>query len=78
MIVTIGGALYPHRLAAVTGGLTGSAVVGGIIYPPVMGFISDGAGIGVAMFGAGLLAFACAGALVAASLSARRMLRATA
>ena len=78
MIVTIGGALYPHRLAAVTGGLTGSAVVGGIIYPPVMGFISDGAGIGVAMLGAGLLAFACAAALVAASVSARRMLRATA
>ena len=73
MIMTIGGALYPHRLAAVTGGLAGSAVVGGIIYPPLMGIISDEAGIGVAMFGAGLLGLACAAALVGAAVASRRL-----
>jgi fucose permease len=77
MIMTIGGALYPGRLAAVTGGLAGSAVVGGIVYPPLMGFISVEAGIGVAMFGAGLLALACAGGLIAASVAARRLLGST-
>jgi fucose permease len=77
MIMTIGGALYPRRLAAVTGGLAGSAVVGGIVYPPLMGFISDSAGIGVAMLGAGLLAVACVGALAGANVAARRLLGST-
>jgi fucose permease len=78
MIMTIGGALYPRRIAAVTGGLAGSAVVGGIIYPPLMGFISDEAGIGVAMFGAGLLGVACAMALVGATVASRRLVTAEA
>ena len=78
MIMTIGGALYPRRIAAVTGGLAGSAVVGGIVYPPLMGFISDEAGIAVAMFGAGLLAVACALALVGAAVASRRVAAATA
>jgi len=78
MIMTIGGALYPRRIAAVTGGLAGSAVVGGIIYPPLMGFISDEAGIGVAMFGAGLLGVACALALVGATVASRRLVTAEA
>lgn len=78
MIMTIGGALYPRRRAAVTGGLAGSAVVGGIIYPPLMGLISEEAGITLAMVGAGVLAFACAGALIAAAVAARRTLPAAA
>jgi fucose permease len=78
MIMTIGGALYPRRIAAVTGGLAGSAVVGGIVYPPLMGFISDEAGIAVAMFGAGLLAVACALALVGAAVASRRVAAASA
>lgn len=77
MIMTIGGALYPRRLAAVTGGLAGAAVVGGIVYPPLMGFISDNAGIGVAMLGAGLLAVASVGALLGANVAARRLLGST-
>jgi fucose permease len=73
MIMAIGGALYPQRIAAVTGALAGSAVVGGILYPPLMGLISDEAGIALAMYGACLLAFACAGALAVAGAGARRL-----
>ncbi len=73
MIMTIGGALFPRRVAAVTGALAGTAVVGGIVYPPLMGVISDGAGIAVAMLGTGALALACAVALVAGAVAARRL-----
>ena len=78
MIMTIAGALYPRRLAAVSGGLAGSAVIGGIVYPPLMGFISVQAGITVAMLGAGLLGLACVGALAGANVAARRLLGNTA
>jgi len=78
MIMAIGGALYPHRIAAVTGALAGSAVVGGIVYPPLMGFISDEAGIALAMYGACLLAFASAGALAVAGFGSRRLAAAAA
>ena len=40
MIVAIGGERYPERSAAVGGSLTGMAVIGSIIYPPAMGFLS--------------------------------------
>jgi fucose permease len=73
MIMAIAGALYPNRIAAVTGTLAGSAVVGGIIYPPLMGLISDEAGITVAMYGACLLAFASTAALAVAGAGARRL-----
>jgi len=78
MIMAIGGALYPNRIAAVTGALAGAAVVGGIIYPPLMGLISDEAGIAVAMYGACLLAFASAGALAVAGIGSRRLAAAAA
>jgi galactose mutarotase-like enzyme/fucose permease len=63
MIMSMGGALQPRRVAAVTGGLAGAAVVGGIVYPPLMGVISEGAGIGIAMLGAAALAAGSAAAL---------------
>ncbi len=66
MIMSIGGTLYPRRLAAVTGSLAGFAVVGGIVYPPVMGFISEAGGLQLAMLGAVLLAVACGVAIMAA------------
>jgi hypothetical protein len=47
-------------------------VLGGLIYPPVIGFISVTAGIGAGLFGAGLLAIAAAAALVGANFAARR------
>lgn len=72
MIMTIGGSLYPHRLAALSGSLTTAAVAGGVIYPPLIGFISEEAGIGVGILGAGLLGLPTALALVAARVTSRR------
>jgi fucose permease len=64
MIVAIGGDRYPDRAAAVSGFLTGFAVAGSIIYPPIMGFLSVTVGLTVAMLGSALLAFACGVALL--------------
>lgn len=69
MIIAIGGERYPDRSAAVSGFLSGCAVAGALIYPPVMGFLSVTVGLTVAMFGNVILGLACAGALV---LVARR------
>jgi FHS family glucose/mannose:H+ symporter-like MFS transporter len=71
MIVAIGGERYPDRSAAVSGFLTGAAVVGSVIYPPVMGFLSVTVGLTVAMVGNVILALACAGALVLVGRSRR-------
>ena len=76
MIVASAGALYPARANAVSGVLTAAAVTGSVLYPPAMGFVSNGLGLGVGMAGAGLLAVVCAGALVAARLLARGNLHA--
>ena len=72
MIMSIGGTLYPRRRAAVTGSLATVAVIGSTVYPPVMGFISEAASVGVAMMGAAFLAAACSGALIAAGWMRRR------
>lgn len=64
MIIAIGGDRYPDRSAAVGGVLSGSAVVGSVIYPPVMGFLSVTVGLTVAMLGTVVLGLASAGALV--------------
>ncbi len=66
MIIAIGGERFPERSAAVSGLLTGVAVVGAVIYPPVMGFLSVNVGLAAAMLGTGVLGLACAGALLAA------------
>ena len=65
-IVAIGGDRFPERSAAVGGLLTGAAVVGAVIYPPVMGFLSVNIGLAAAMLGTGLLGLACAGSLLVA------------
>jgi fucose permease len=70
MIIAIGGERYPDRSAAVSGFLTGSAVVGSIVYPPVMGFLSVTVGLTVAMAGNVILSLACAAALVLVGRSA--------
>jgi hypothetical protein len=44
--------------------LAGAAVVGSIVYPPVMGFLSVTVGLKVAMLGTVVLGLACASALV--------------
>jgi fucose permease len=66
LIVAIGGERHPERTAAVSGFLTGAAVAGSVIYPPIMGFLSVNVGLTVAMLGTGILGFACAGALLLA------------
>jgi fucose permease len=66
MIIAIGGQRFPDRSAAVGGFLTGAAVVGGVVYPPLMGFLSINVGLAVAMLGTGMLGLACAGALLLA------------
>jgi fucose permease len=64
MIVAIGGDRYPDRSAAVGGFLTSAAVVGSVVYPPIMGLLSVTSGLTVAMLGTVVLGFVCAGALV--------------
>jgi MFS transporter, FHS family, glucose/mannose:H+ symporter len=66
MILAVGGERFPDRSAAVGGFLTGAAVVGATIYPPVMGFLSVEVGLGWAMLGTAVLGFAAAAALVLA------------
>jgi fucose permease len=66
MIVAIAGDRFPERSAAVGGFMTGAAVFGSVLYPPIMGFLSVNVGLAVAMLGAGLLSLASAGALLAA------------
>ncbi len=67
MIIAIGGERYPARASAVSGILVGLAVVGGIVYPPAMGFISVSYGLPIAMLGAAAMSAACALALLVAS-----------
>ncbi len=59
MIMAVAGDRFPGRSAAVSGFLSGMAVVGAISYPPIMGFLSVRVGLGVAMGGAAVLALAC-------------------
>ena len=44
LIMAVGGDRFPTRSAAVSGFLSGSAVIGAIVYPPLMGFVSVEAG----------------------------------
>jgi MFS transporter, FHS family, glucose/mannose:H+ symporter len=64
MIIAIGGDRYPDRSAAVGGFLTSAAVVGSVVYPPIMGLLSVTSGLTVAMLGTVLLGFACVAALI--------------
>jgi fucose permease len=60
LIMAVAGDRFPERSAAVSGFLAGCAVIGAIFYPPVMGFISVGVGLGAAMLGAAALVLVCA------------------
>jgi fucose permease len=64
LIMAVGGDRFPGRSAAVSGFLSGFAVVGAVFYPPVMGFISVGIGLAAAMLGAAALSIVCAGVLL--------------
>jgi fucose permease len=63
MIQAIGGERYAERSAAVGSVLTGFGVVGGMVYPPLMGVLSVTVGLTAAMFGNVLLGLASAGSL---------------
>ena len=66
MIMTVGGTLFPSRAATVSGVLTAAGVMGSVLYPPFMGFISGGAGLGAGMTGAAILSVLCGAAVVTA------------
>jgi MFS transporter, OFA family, oxalate/formate antiporter len=63
LIMAVGGDRFPGRAAAVSGFLSGVAIIGAVAYPPVMGFLSVTVGLGVAMGGAAVLALVCSGVL---------------
>jgi len=65
MIHAIGGERYAERSAAVGSVLTGFGVIGGTVYPPLMGVLSVTIGLTVAMFGNVVLGLVCAGCLFA-------------
>jgi fucose permease len=65
MVQAIGGERYVDRSAAVSSLLTGFGVVGGTLYPALMGVLSVTVGLTVAMLGNVVLGFACAGSLYA-------------
>jgi FHS family glucose/mannose:H+ symporter-like MFS transporter len=67
MIMAIGGSLYPGRASMVSSVLASAAVVGSIVYPPIMGVVSEAAGLWFSMLGAALFAFAAAGCIWAAA-----------
>jgi fucose permease len=71
LIVAIGGERFPSRSAAVGGFLAGTAVIGGVFYPPVMGFLSVTVGLPAAMIGTAMLALACGVVLFLAGVRRR-------
>lgn len=75
MIMTVGGTLFPHRAATVSGVLTAAGVVGSVLYPPFMGLISGVAGLGAGMTGAAVLALLGGAAVVTAGRVAARRRR---
>jgi fucose permease len=78
LIMAVAGDRFPDRSAAVSGFLSGIAVVGAIVYPPVMGFVSVGIGLGAAMGGAAALALVCAIVLFLVGRPSRKVVPSTA
>ena len=59
LMVAAAGARMPGESATVTGTLVFAAVVGVVIYPPAIGYLSDVIGLHAAMMGTAVMAFAC-------------------
>jgi fucose permease len=59
LVVAAAGARMPGQSATVTGTLITAAVVGAVVYPPAIGFLSGVIGLHAAMLGTALMAFAC-------------------
>jgi fucose permease len=64
LIMALAGERYPDRAAAVSGILTGASVIGSIVVPPLMGFLSEAVGMQALMLAAAAMSAACAGALI--------------
>ncbi len=62
LMVAAAGARMPGESATVTATLVFSAVVGAVLYPPAIGFLSGTIGLHAAMLGTAALAFACGAA----------------
>lgn len=69
LIVAAAGARMPGRSAMVSGWLISAAVLGAVVYPPAIGFLSEAIGLHTAMLGTVVMAFGCA----AAAFVARRL-----
>jgi fucose permease len=65
LIMAIGGERFPDRGAAMTGTLGAAAVLGSLVYPPLMGVISVTAGLPLAMLGTAAITAGGAVALLA-------------
>ena len=72
MVVAIGGQLFPGRSSHVSGVLVSAALVGSIIYPPLMGVLSTTVGLRVGMLGAGVAMLISAGSILVAARLADR------
>lgn len=72
MVMAVGGDLYPGRANLVGSILASTGVAGAIVYPPLMGVISETAGLAAAVIGAAILAVATAPLVLAAVALGRR------
>jgi fucose permease len=73
MIMAIGGNIYPHRLAALSGSLAASAVVGSLAYPPLVGILASHIGLRAGLLGAGILGIPAAVGVLGARVAADRL-----
>ena len=64
LIMALAGERYPDRAAAVSGALTAASVIGSIVVPPLMGFLSEAVGMQALMLATAAASAACAGALI--------------
>ena len=72
MIIALGGNIYPHRLSTLSGSLAAAAVVGSLIYPPLIGLMAASIGIRGGLMGAALLGIPEALGIVVARSTAYR------
>jgi fucose permease len=72
MIMAMGGNIYPHRLAALSGSLAAAAVAGSVIYPPLMGALAGVIGLRSGMIGAALLGIPSIAGILLARAAVRR------
>jgi fucose permease len=72
MIMALGGNLYPHRIAALSGSIGAAAVIGSVFYPPLIGFMATHVGLRAGLLGAGVLGIPAALAIIGARAAARR------